>query len=122
RSSLDWSIALTPLDRPMPQIPEVASDDPWSFARDVQAASVTTLPSAPQGATDDGVRSESERYLFYRGLGRLDLPVRVEVATEQIVVVHNVGEETIPAAFVLDVGADGKGRFLSLGSLAGPSN
>ena len=114
RSSLDWSIALTPLDRPMPQIPNVSSDDPWAFARDVQAASVTT--------TDGGASNESERYLFYRGLGRLDLPVRVEFANDQIVVVHNVGEESIPAAFVLDVDSYGRGRFMSLGALAGPSN
>ena len=78
--------------------------------------------SAASASVLAGASNESERYLFYRGLGRLDLPVRVEVSTEQVVVVHNVGEETIPAAFVLDVGADGKGRFLSLGSLAGPSN
>jgi hypothetical protein len=114
RSSLDWSIALTPLDRPMPTIPDVSSDDPWSFARDVQAASVTT--------TDGGATNESERYLFYRGLGRLDLPVRVEVATKDIVVVHDVSEETIPAAFVLDVDSYGRGRFISLGALAGRSS
>lgn len=114
RSSLDWSIALTPIDRELPQIPAVSSDDPWAFARDVQAASVTT--------TDGGASNESERYLFYRGLGRLDLPIRIQVATEGLVVVRNDGDQPIPAAFLLDVGADGKGRFMQLGELAAPMN
>ena len=53
------------------QIPEVASDDPWSFAREVDAA---WLRTRPRTGPDRRGPVEAEHYLFYRGLGTFALP------------------------------------------------
>jgi hypothetical protein len=59
--------------KPVP--PETAKDALWNFARDVDAAFVRTT---------DGTRAaaplEAERFLFYRGLGRAPLPLRLTAA------------------------------------------
>ena len=54
-------------------VPAPATDSGalWNFARDVDAAFVRTTD-----ATRTPARSEYERFLFYRGLGRAPLPMR----------------------------------------------
>jgi hypothetical protein len=56
-------------------LPEVAPDDPWDFAREPES-NVLRICDLPTGSG-----TEWEKYLFYRGLGRFELPLRVE-ATE----------------------------------------
>lgn len=65
-----WSAGLIPASasETAPALPETSADALWNFARDVDAAYVQT-----GGAK--GV--ETERYLFYRGLGTTTLPVRM---------------------------------------------
>ena len=113
RSSLDWSIELTPYEPTPTRFPLVSSDDPWTFAREVHAATVTTSGTKAEPG-------ESERYVFYRGLGRLDLPIDVVVATDSLVVVRNRGDATIGKAFVLDVHGD-KGRYVRIDDLGAQS-
>jgi hypothetical protein len=55
-------------------LPATSIDALWNFARDVDAAFVKT--SDQTGGTP---RSEYERFLFYRGLGRSRLPMRADV-------------------------------------------
>ncbi len=66
-----------------PALPAVAADDPWSFARDV-AANTVRVDGLAQ--TEAGIvpRASCERFLFYRGLGDFDLPVRAEVETARV--------------------------------------
>lgn len=71
-SFLEWEIDLL-RERPA-GVPEVAADDPWSFAREVGA---DWLRTAPRDGTARPGPAEGERYLFYRGLGRFDAPVEV---------------------------------------------
>jgi hypothetical protein len=59
----------------------VAADDPWSFAR-VPEANVLRVCGVDLSAAVD---SESERYLFYRGLGRFDLPAQLRVEEGRVV-------------------------------------
>lgn len=104
RTSLDWKLDLVPASAKQPAVPAVADDDPWQFAREVSCASLVA----------DG--GEAERYLFYRGLGRLDLPIGVVAEGKGRVVARNGGLDAVPAAFLLEMGPQG-GRFLELGAL-----
>jgi hypothetical protein len=62
RSFLQWDVDLVPATAGAPkEMPSVSADDPWSFAREVDAAYVRTVPrKRPErmGPT------EAERYLF----------------------------------------------------------
>lgn len=106
RTSLEWRLDLVPDPAKAPRVPEVAKDDPWQFAREVDCASVVT---------DAG---EAERYVFYRGLGRLDLPIAVVANGSGNVTVKNGGLDEIPAAFLLEMTPAG-GRFSELGRIRG---
>jgi hypothetical protein len=59
-------------------LPAVDPEDPWAFAR---APESNVLRLCGVGTT--GV--EHERYLFYRGLGRVDLPLGVSVEEGRVV-------------------------------------
>jgi hypothetical protein len=105
-SSLEWDVDLLAADAGAPaEMPRVRLDEPWQFAREVRANYLRA-------------NGEADRYLFYRGLGRLDLPVRVEAASEDRAVVINDFEDAIPAAFVVQMGQT-DGRFVEAGAIAG---
>jgi hypothetical protein len=70
----------------------------WSYARDVDANPV----QAPNG--------ETERFLFYRGLGDFDLPVKVQAGAQGHVALTNGYSEPVGRVFVLNVGAE-RGAF-----------
>src|SRR5262245_4700381 len=96
RSFLEWEVELLEAGAPPPsQVPTVAKDDPWSFARDVDAAWVKTTPR--KGPERQGP-VEAERYLFYRGLGTFDLPFRAEMDEQGAVTFHNASRETVAHA------------------------
>jgi hypothetical protein len=86
----------------------------WLAPRAVPAAANVTIPTQPMiPATKDAsavaaVKPESERFLFYRGVGHLDSPLRVrrEGGTLHI----DPGPVDGPAWFV-DIRADGKSAF-----------
>jgi hypothetical protein len=77
---LGWVAHIAP-PSPQDQLPEIAPDSLWRFARQVpQAATVKLTAEAwlmeekwSGNVTGNG---ERERFLFYRGLGKSDLPVR----------------------------------------------
>ena len=68
-----WHPYLIPAGKePAPALPATSADALWNFARQVDSAYVQTFnpkKSGPEAA-------ETERYLFYRGLGGAPLPVR----------------------------------------------
>ena len=114
RTRLEWDVSLIPFGRPAPAFPVVHADDPWEYARDVRAASVVVSGEEHlNGATG---RPEAERYLFYRGLGRLELPLRVDAHGNGRVTVRNGGAHAAPAAFAVEMTPRG-GRFVELGAL-----
>ena len=115
KSTLRWELDLTPASGAAPtEIPAVDADDAWQFARETKAATVRTAP-ARQGAQSSA--TEAEHYVFYRGLGRLQLPMQVVSAGRGFTVVVNDGDTPIPAAFVLDM-RERQGRFQQLPELA----
>lgn len=106
RTSLTWKLDLLPDGDPRtPAFQKVEKGDPWQFAREVRAAAVL------------GDRNESERYVFYRGLGRVDLPVSVVAREGGELVVKNGATRELPAAFLLEMTPEG-GRALEVGRLA----
>lgn len=65
----------------------------WSYARKVDANPIRTAGG------------ESERFLFYRGLGDFDLPVTVQAGEGGHVALTNGYSQAIGSVFVLNVGA-----------------
>jgi len=117
RSFLTWEIDLIPRDQPAPEdIYPVAEDDPWGFAREVDAAYVQTVP---RGRFSNRLGpTEAENYIFYRGLGTFELPLRVRAGAGGEGALENGGPEALPAVFALQIqGAEG--RFEALGRLGG---
>jgi hypothetical protein len=101
-TSLDWRVQVRP--GAAAAFPEVAAGDPWALARQVEAA-----PLANE-------RGETERYLFYRGLGHLSLPLLVRGSADGSTTVTNTGREPIPTAFLVHMSPSGA-RYVPLGGL-----
>ena len=110
RSSLDWKLDLLPDGSNAPAVPPVANDDPWAFAREVRSAFVRNAVVEGEPAP------EAERYVFYRGLAQLDLPVRVLPTGSSTTYVQNKADASIEGAFLLDM-RDGVGRAQPIGKL-----
>ena len=113
-SRVAWDVEVVPGATALTErFPKVDSKQPWSFAREVDAASVRVAGSRGKG--------EAEKYLFYRGLGRFQLPVRVAATKGGVVEFVNAGREAVPGLIVLEVGAAG-GRYRLLPQVAGAAS
>jgi hypothetical protein len=116
RSFLEWKIELHPAGEAVwPEPPAVGGTDPWAFARAVDAATVRTLP---RQRTERMGPTESEKYLFYRGLGTFSLPVTIEASEGGRVTVRNGGKLPLAFAYALEMTGDA-GRFQAVGGIAG---
>jgi hypothetical protein len=104
---LDWgSVEVLGRDATEVAVPDAPLDAfTWSYARAVAAnpVRVSGVPGALQAA-------QSERFLFYRGLGDFELPVRVLSAPGGKVSLENSYGEAIGSVFAIHVGG-GKGAF-----------
>jgi hypothetical protein len=103
-SFLQWDVDVLPrgVERPS-EVPAVDAADPWSFARDVDANWIRTVPrKGPERAGP----TEAERYLFYRGLGSFPLPLSATAAMGGALTLRNSGDVAIPFAVALDVRGD----------------
>jgi hypothetical protein len=69
-----WHVNIVPASAkvPEPAPPPTSADALWNFARDVDAAYVRTLDTTKPTRV-----LETERFLFYRGLGTAPLPLRM---------------------------------------------
>jgi hypothetical protein len=106
RTFLTWDLELVPprlaKDRVVPKVP---SSERWGWAR---------VPAA------DFVRGggEDEQFVFYRGLGKVDLPVSVSEVGDGRVSIFDHSGDRVPAAFLIDM--DGQsGSVTPLGAIAG---
>ncbi|MEQ8789973.1 MAG: hypothetical protein RIC55_27000 [Pirellulaceae bacterium] len=91
------------------------TDEPvWLEPRDVDAANVTTA---------DG---ESERYLFYRGVGRFEAPLRVATDEDRnLLTLHGRFDDVpgmpadarIPNLWLVEVGEDGEVAYRTIGAI-----
>ncbi|WP_437300197.1 hypothetical protein [Sorangium sp. So ce426] len=105
---LQWStFEILGRDSAVP-LPEAPLDRfTWAHARQVGAnpLRVTGVPGSIE-------TPQHERFLFYRGLGNFDLPVRVTAGTGGAISAENTLDEAIGAVFVLNVGASA-GAFVA---------
>ena len=105
-SMLEWDVDLVPRRAGAPaEIPAVAADEPWAFARQTGSCFVRTRPEAGSPA-----RVEAEHYLFYRGLGRWQANVTIRAERGGVATLENGMEQEIPFCALLELGERG-GRF-----------
>ena len=116
RSFLQWDIdVLAPgpgAKRPV-EVPMVAPDDPWAFAREVDANWVRTVArKRPERAGP----VEAEKYLFYRGIGNFTVPLRAGMWQDDDIVVSNDGDVAIQGAIAFEIRGE-KGRVTQVDTI-----
>lgn len=101
RSFLQWDVDVLPLGAAPPaEVPAVPKDDPWQFAREVEAS---WLRTAPRKGPDRAGPVEAEKYLFYRGLGNFPMPLSAEVSEGAKVRFVNRGRAPIRTVILYEV-------------------
>ena len=90
---LDWGtfMVLAP-NRGLDLLPVLEKGDSWQFARQTKA---NVLRNCAARVVGDKVLAEHERFLFYRGLGDFELPVRASAASDASVTVENRGTDPL---------------------------
>lgn len=108
---LDWGqITVFPSSQLEParrRIPAVKSGNPYASARETDSDIVWFT---------DISGNYMEKFLFYRGVGNFDLPVRMQSTGRDRFTIANTGREPIHAAFLVQV-SEGKVRFTRVGSI-----
>lgn len=101
RSFLEWDVDVLPLGAAAPaEAPRVSKDDPWHFAREVEASWLRTTPrKGPERAGP----VEAERYLFYRGLGNFPLSLTAEVSEGAKIRFRNRGAEPVRTVLLYEI-------------------
>lgn len=99
--AMTWKVALDPAIDPG-LFPAVDPADIWAPSRNVAAT-----PLRAQG--------QHERFIFYRGLGRFSVPVRVQTVDGEVRITND-GDAPLEGVMLLRPGADG-GSFALLGAL-----
>ncbi|MEJ7729710.1 MAG: hypothetical protein WKG00_10870 [Polyangiaceae bacterium] len=116
QSTLRWEVELVPPGQAPPrEIPAVDADDAWQLARETRAATLRTVPATGAGDAE-AAPTEAEHYIFYRGLGQLELPLQAVSGAGGQVIVMNHGTAEIAASFVLDMQGE-RGRYHRLGRI-----
>lgn len=95
-------------------LPSVGADDPWAYARQTDAALVQVNDWQPSR----GYSKQTEKYLFYRGLGRCEMPLRAKTRNGGTLELRNTSSHALRHVFVLRV-EDGRGTFQYVPELAG---
>lgn len=100
--SMRWQVAADPaLDRAL--APPVSADGIWA-------------PSRRTAATPLAAGGEHESFIFYRGVGRFEMPVRATSEPGGTLHIANVGDAPLPAVFLMRTEGDA-GAILALGAL-----
>ncbi|NND96991.1 MAG: hypothetical protein HKN47_06645 [Pirellulaceae bacterium] len=73
-------------------------------------------PRYPDSALVTNAQNETEKYLFYRGLGRMELPVTF-TATDTQLVASNTGKHAVPQWLVFDLNENRQARWSVRGPL-----
>jgi hypothetical protein len=112
-----WNVEILPTTgkKPEPPIPSTSADSLWNHAREVDSAFVRT--PGMHGSKPSG---ETERFLFYRGLGTAPLPLRMSAERGGTLKMRS-GSLTVRHVFVLRV-EGGKGVYSYRPTLSGGQN
>ncbi|MEZ4269287.1 MAG: hypothetical protein R3F39_23260 [Myxococcota bacterium] len=102
--SMQWLVTVDPaLD---------GAGAPWVPEHDIWA------PARRTKATPLAVGAEREGFIFYRGVGRFELPVRVTSEAGGGLRVANLGDEALPGVFLMRTDGEA-GGVVALGALGG---
>ncbi len=91
-------------------LPEVSGDDHYGYARETDSAVIET-------SDQFGVR-HFEKFLFYRGLGKLKLPVTLSAHGDDRFTVSNSAADAMGVLLLIQIN-DGLIRFAQVDTLAG---
>jgi hypothetical protein len=112
KSFLEWEVdVLSPGDG-LDALPAVEKGSPWAWQRSPASNLVRTVPRTSPRAGP----VETERFLFYRGVGSFDLPLHGRTSAGSSIRLANGGKEDVPSLFVLHV-ENGRGEFTVLDGL-----
>lgn|GEM_PF-751742 len=109
-TAMSWSVTVDPEIAPK-AFPPVGEDDIWA-------------PSRRTAATPIVRGEEHERFIFYRGLGRFEMPFVVTsgeptaAAAQGTLTLANGGDVAVPWALVMDRDAEGGGLTLVTAGIA----
>ena len=101
---ISWDVMVRPANMKHSEPPAAGSDALWNHARDVDAAYVVGTNQARPGAAE-----EWERFIFYRGLGEVPLPIEVRL-DEGRITASTSEREGLRHLFVLNV-RNGRGAY-----------
>jgi hypothetical protein len=105
-SSLEWGVDVLAKGEGLGEIPAVPADEPWAAQRIPDSNVVRTdARKAPRMGPQ-----EHEKFIFYRGLGRFDLPLVAKTAEGARVTLHNRSKVSIRHVFLVHV-RDGWARW-----------
>jgi hypothetical protein len=105
-SFLEWDVDVLAPGQGERDLPFVAKDSPWAWQRFPVSNLVRTVPRVSPRVGP----VETEKFLFYRGVGSFDLPIRAQTETGSRLVLSNTGKSDLPSLFVLHV-EGGRGEF-----------
>ena len=107
QGSINWNVAVTPPDdEDSAKIFRGGENASWLHQRQTDSALVQAA---------DGT---SEKFLFYRGVGRLDLPVVFRMKSDRSLEIENRGDAPVPGLLVYEMGSGGAVRFRVFDALA----
>jgi hypothetical protein len=114
-----WCAEVIPAGKvpPSPGPPPTSSGALWGHAREVDAAYVRTPDRTTSRTGDTPPPLETERFLFYRGLGTAALPVRFDASAGGTLAIDPGGRHGARHVFVLRV-EGGRGAYSYLPALS----
>ena len=107
KGTMTWDVSVDPAVKPS-SFAAVDPTDIWAPSRKVA--------STPLRFTSSGGATESEQFIFYRGLATYDAAIRVTSGDDGVLHVRNGSTDDVPAAFALRVVGD-KAQIVSIGAL-----
>ena len=105
--TMTWSVSLDPAITPL-SFSHVEPTEIWAPSRNVA--------STPLHFTNPAGITESEQFIFYRGLATYDAAIRVTSGEDGVLHVTNTSTDDVPAAFALQVTGD-KAQIVPIGAL-----
>ncbi len=101
---ISWDVVVRAPDGKNGTPPAASTDALWNYARDVDASYVTASNQARPGSPD-----EWERFIFYRGLGEVPLPIQVRLIEGRITA-STSEREGLQHLFIVNV-QNGRGAY-----------
>ncbi|MFN0205696.1 MAG: hypothetical protein ACKVS6_05225 [Planctomycetota bacterium] len=112
---LRWGVNILPAGTGEKDAPPVDANDSWRFARETDANYIRMCSTSWEDAAKNS-HDESERFLFYRGLGKFDLPIVAKFLDNGELNIKNSGNDELRDLVLLRV-ENGKIYFKDGGNL-----